>query len=58
VTDNVNESKGDKSPDAWKPSLSSFYCTYSRAWVKVKYVWKLTVTSAEKVALTSMLATC
>jgi hypothetical protein len=58
VTDNVNESKGDKSPDAWKPPLSSFYCTYSRAWVKVKYVWKLTVTSAEKVALTSMLATC
>src|ERR1700742_191834 len=25
VTDNVNESKGDKSPDAWKPPLTSYY---------------------------------
>nr|WP_239158541.1 HNH endonuclease family protein [Actinoplanes humidus] len=58
VTDNVNQSKSDKSPDAWKPPLTSYYCTYSRAWVKVKYVWALTITSAEKTALTSMLATC
>jgi hypothetical protein len=58
VTDNVNESKGDKSPDSWEPPLSSYYCTYARAWVRVKYVWALTVTSAEETALTSMLATC
>jgi hypothetical protein len=58
VTDNVNESKGDKSPDAWKPPLTSYYCTYARMWVRVKYVWALTVTSAEKTALTSMLGTC
>jgi len=58
VTDNVNQSKSDKSPDAWKPPLTSYYCTYARMWVKVKYVWALTVTSAEKSAVTSMLATC
>jgi hypothetical protein len=58
VTDNVNQSKGDKSPDSWKPPLSSYYCTYARMWVRVKYVWSLTVTSAEKSSLTSMLATC
>jgi hypothetical protein len=58
VTDNVNESKGDSSPDAWKPPLSSFYCTYAEAWVEVKSYWDLTVTSAEKSALSSMLATC
>ena len=58
VTDNVNESKGDKSPDAWKPPLTSYYCTYARMWVRVKYVWSLTVTSAEKTALTSMLSGC
>lgn len=58
VTDNVNQSKSDKSPDSWKPPLSSFYCTYAKAWVRVKYVWSLTVTSAEKSALTSMLGTC
>ncbi|EOD43870.1 putative secreted protein [Neofusicoccum parvum UCRNP2] len=58
VTDNVNSSKGDKSPDAWKPPLSSFYCVYARSWVKVKSVYDLTITSAEKTALTSMLDTC
>src|SRR5690242_17612845 len=36
VTDNVNQSKSDQSPDSWKPPLSSFYCTYARAWVRVK----------------------
>ncbi|KAK4444216.1 hypothetical protein QBC34DRAFT_335504 [Podospora aff. communis PSN243] len=58
VTDNVNQAKGDKSPDAWKPPLTSFYCTYARSWVAVKYKWALSVTSAEKSALTSMLNTC
>ncbi|KAK3380543.1 hypothetical protein B0T24DRAFT_196802 [Lasiosphaeria ovina] len=58
VTDNVNQAKGDKSPDAWKPPLSSFYCVYARSWVQVKSTWALTVTSAEKTALTSMLNTC
>ena len=58
VTDNVNQSKSDKSPDAWKPPLTSYYCVYARMWVRVKYVWGLTVTSAEKSAVTSMLATC
>jgi len=58
VTDNVNSSKGDKSPDAWKPPLTSYYCTYARMWVAVKYYWALRITSAEKTALTSMLNTC
>ena len=58
VTDNVNQAKGDKSPDAWKPPLPGFSCTYARMWVRVKYVWALTVTAAEKSALTSMLNTC
>jgi hypothetical protein len=58
VTDNVNQAKGDRSPDAWKPPLTSFYCTYAEMWTRVKYVWKLTVTSAEKSALTTMLGGC
>lgn len=58
MTDNVNSAKGDKSPDAWKPPLSSFYCTYAKSWVQVKSYWALTVTAAEKTALTSMLNTC
>jgi hypothetical protein len=48
VTDNINESRGDKSPDARRPPLASYYCTYAKAWTRDKYVWALTVTTAEK----------
>ena len=58
VTDSVNQSKGDQDPATWQPSLSSFRCTYARAWVQVKWYYHLTVDSAEKSALNSMLATC
>ena len=58
VTDNVNQSKGDQGPEEWKPPLASFYCTYARSWIKVKHEYDLTVTSAEKSALSSMLGTC
>jgi hypothetical protein len=58
VTDNVNQSKGDRDPAAWQPPLSSFRCTYARAWVQVKWYYSLSVDNAEKSALTSMLGTC
>jgi hypothetical protein len=38
--------------------IASYFCTYAEMWVKVKSVYKLTITSAEKSALTSMLDTC
>jgi len=58
VTDNVNQSKGDKDPAEWKPPLTSFYCTYARAWIQVKWYYNLSLDSAEKSALNSMLGTC
>jgi hypothetical protein len=58
VTDNVNQDKGDKSPDTWKPPLTSYWCTYARMWTASKYTWQLTVNSAEKSALTTMLDRC
>ncbi|MEU4250988.1 HNH endonuclease family protein [Amycolatopsis sp. NPDC026612] len=58
VTDNVNQEKGDKSPDAWKPPLVSYWCTYAKMWVAVKAKFKLTINSAEKTALTDMLNRC
>ncbi|KFY55681.1 hypothetical protein V497_06795 [Pseudogymnoascus sp. VKM F-4516 (FW-969)] len=58
VTDNVNQSKGDQGPETWKPSLTSYHCTYAKMWVKVKSVYDLTITTAEKAALTTMLGTC
>ncbi|WP_143231222.1 HNH endonuclease family protein [Actinosynnema sp. ALI-1.44] len=58
VTDNVNQAKGDKSPDVWKPPLTSYHCTYARMWIGSKYKWALTVNSNEKAALNSMLDRC
>jgi hypothetical protein len=58
VTDNVNQEKGDKSPDQWKPPLTSYWCTYAKMWVAVKSKFKLTINSAEKTALTDMLGRC
>ncbi|MGH3391794.1 MAG: HNH endonuclease family protein [Actinomadura sp.] len=58
VTDNVNQSKGDQDPTTWQPPLSGFHCTYTRAWIQVKWFHDLSVDSAEKAALTSMLETC
>lgn len=58
VTDNVNQQKGDKSPDQWKPPLTSYWCTYAKMWVAVKTKFKLTINTAEKSALTDMLGRC
>ncbi|WP_405781135.1 HNH endonuclease family protein [Streptomyces sp. NBC_00859] len=58
VTDNVNQSKGDKDPAEWLPSRTAYQCTYVRAWVEVKHYYKLTVDSAEKTALQGVLNGC
>ncbi|CRK60481.1 putative secreted protein [Alloactinosynnema sp. L-07] len=58
VTDNVNQSKGDQTPATWKPSLTSYWCTYAKMWTHVKYKYALRVNSAEKSALLSMLNYC
>jgi len=58
VTDNVNQAKGDQSPDQWKPPLTSYWCTYASMWTDIKYTWDLTATSAEVAALRNMLETC
>ncbi|MEU2235518.1 HNH endonuclease family protein [Streptomyces vietnamensis] len=58
VTDNVNQAKGDQDPATWLPSVTAYRCTYVRAWVHVKYYYNLSVDSAEKSALQSVLNGC
>jgi len=53
-----NRSKGDQDPSQWKPPNTSYWCDYAQRWVAVKAYWKLSVTAAEKAALTAMLGTC
>ena len=58
VTSSVNRSKGDQDPSQWKPDERGEWCDYARDWIAVKHYWRLTVTTAEKSALTEMLETC
>ncbi|GAB3451699.1 GmrSD restriction endonuclease domain-containing protein [Actinophytocola sediminis] len=58
VTTEVNSSKGDRDPASWKPPRTSAYCGYSKFWIHSKYRWGLSLQSAEKSALQSMLNTC
>jgi hypothetical protein len=58
VSASSNRSKGDQDPSTWKPKQSGEWCAYATDWVKVKTVWKLTVTTQEKSALKEMLETC
>lgn len=56
VTDNVNQSKGDRDPTDWLPPRTAAHCTYAIQWVQVKYRWRLSSNSAERSALSSLLS--
>jgi hypothetical protein len=58
VSASVNRAKGDQDPAQWKPPSRDAWCDYARDWIAVKHYWRLTVTVAEKSALTKMLETC
>jgi hypothetical protein len=58
VTASSNRSKGDKDPSLWKPPNTSVHCIYAREWIWVKYYYGLSLQSAEKSALQSMLNAC
>lgn len=58
VSASSNRSKGDQDPSQWKPANRSYWCQYAESWVTVKHYWRLSVTSAEKAALTDMLEGC
>lgn len=58
VTDRVNQAKGDRAPDEWRPPLQSDWCVYAIDWIQVKGYYQLTVTEVEKAALNDMLDHC
>lgn len=58
VTDNVNQAKGARDPATWRPSQTSYWCTYAVQWIDVKDTWGLTADQAEVDALDDMLDTC
>jgi hypothetical protein len=58
VSSATNRAKGDQDPSLWKPPNHAYWCTYAEDWIAVKRFWALTITAAEKTALTDMLGTC
>ena len=56
VTDNVNQSKGDRDPAEWLPTYGR--CRYVRQWAAVKIRWGLTVNRAEKRRLVTLASGC
>jgi hypothetical protein len=56
VTDNVNQSKGDRDIAEWLPQYDK--CRYLREFVAVKIRWRLSVDSSEKSAMQSLAAGC
>ena len=58
VSRTSNRAKGDQDPSTWKPGSMGDWCEYAEDWIVVKTYWKLSVTTAEKAALTDMLREC
>jgi hypothetical protein len=58
VDDGANQSKGDRSPDVWRPQVRGVWCTYATRWLQIKVTYELTVTTAERDALGQMLEEC
>jgi hypothetical protein len=58
VSASSNRAKGDQDPSQWKPPNRDYWCKYAENWVTVKHYWRLSVTAAEKTALSDMLSTC
>ncbi|SHH29515.1 Protein of unknown function [Jatrophihabitans endophyticus] len=58
VTDNVNQSKGDRDPAEWMPPAASAACKYVEYWVAVKTRWNLTADAAEVDALNDYAGDC
>lgn len=58
VSASSNRSKGDKDPAQWLPPIRSYWCTYLKDWVGVKYRWGLSVDAKEKAAIRMNLTGC
>ncbi len=58
VSASANRSKGDRSPDQWRPPNTQYWCKYAQNWIGIKARWALTITDPERGALDLMLDRC
>ena len=58
VSTPIDQGKGDRRPDQWRPPLRSAWCGYAVDWIAVKTLWDLAFVASETDALHDMLDTC
>jgi len=58
VSTPIDQGKGDRRPDQWRPPLRSAWCGYAVDWIGVKTRWDLAFVQREVDALSDMLDTC
>jgi len=58
VRRSLHQAKGEKGPEQWKPPRRGEWCSYARAWRRIKERWQLAMTVAEYLAVRDMEATC
>ena len=58
VSTPIDQGKGDRRPDQWRPPLRSAWCGYAVDWIAVKTRWDLAFVASETDALHDMLDTC
>lgn len=56
VTAGANRSKGDQDPAEWVPDAGR--CRFAKAWIGVKFRWRLAVDTRERTALQQLLRGC
>ncbi len=56
VTAGSNRSKGDQDPAEWVPNVGR--CRFAKAWIGVKFRWRLAVDTRERTALQQLLRNC
>ncbi|MCB2181320.1 MAG: HNH endonuclease [Desulfobulbaceae bacterium] len=54
VEDNINQGKGDKAPDEWRPPQKNYWHEYALRWRKVKKKYGLYISPSEEKALEDM----
>ena len=58
LSQEINRSKGARSPEDWQPPDETSRCNYAMQWEAVKIKYELSIAPAERQALDEMLSTC
>ena len=58
TTGSVNQAKSDSGPSEWLPTSTAYRCTYAMRWVRVAFLYQLTVTAQDRNTVKYVLGKC